>query len=316
MMTNRRLAFVLVLLVGCSQAGSDVGEQQLAATSTYTQTKHPIVLAHGMGGFDELFGVYDYFFGIASDLRSGGARVYLTNVSSFASTELRGEQLLDQLEYIAAVGGTGKVNVIGHSHGGLDARYVMATRPDLLASVTTVATPHKGAEIADYLRAHVNRDGVIEGIGGALADVLGFTIGLLSGTTNPQDSVAGLEALTSTSTAAFNARYPAGVPTTSCGGGLSTWNGIRLYSWSGTSPLTNVLDVSDAPLGITSLFSSTASDGLVQRCSSHFGSVLRDDYWMNHMDEVNQILGLVHIFATNPKTVFRAHANRLKNAGL
>src|SRR6185503_19176214 len=77
MMTNRRLAFVLVLLVGCSQAGSDVGEQQLAATSTYTQTKHPIVLAHGMGGFDELFGVYDYFFGIASDLRSGGARVYL-----------------------------------------------------------------------------------------------------------------------------------------------------------------------------------------------------------------------------------------------
>jgi triacylglycerol lipase len=37
---------------------------------------------------------------------------------------------------------------------------------------------------------------------------------------------------------------------------------------------------------------------------------------MNHLDEVNQILGLVSIFESNPKTVFRAHANRLKNAGL
>jgi triacylglycerol lipase len=269
-----------------------------------------------MGGFDELFGVYEYFFGIPSDLRQGGAKVYLTTVSSFASTEARGEQLLDQIEYVAAVGGTGKVNIMAHSHGGLDSRYVMAARPDLVASVTTVATPHKGAELATYIRSHVNEDGVIEGIGGALVDVLGFALSFLSGTSNPQDSIAGLEALTAQGTAAFNARYPAGVPTSSCGAGASSWNGIKLYSWSGTSPLTNILDISDGPMGVTSLFSSTSSDGLVQRCSSHFGVVLRDDYWMNHMDEVNQILGLVHIFATNPKTVFRTHANRLKNAGL
>jgi len=31
---------------------------------------------------------------------------------------------------------------------------------------------------------------------------------------------------------------------------------------------------------------------------------------------VNQILGLVSIFETNPKSVFRQHANRLKLAGL
>jgi triacylglycerol lipase len=31
---------------------------------------------------------------------------------------------------------------------------------------------------------------------------------------------------------------------------------------------------------------------------------------------VNQVLGLVSIFDANPKTVFRDHANRLKNAGL
>jgi len=35
-----------------------------------------------------------------------------------------------------------------------------------------------------------------------------------------------------------------------------------------------------------------------------------------YLEEVNQILGLVSIFESNPQTVFRAHANRLGNARL
>ena len=69
-------------------------------------------------------------------------------------------------------------------------------------------------------------------------------------------------------------------------------------------------------MGIASLFYDEANDGLVGRCSSHFGQVIRDDYFHNHLDEVNQVLGLVSIFESNPTSVFRAHANRLKNAGL
>ena len=64
------------------------------------------------------------------------------------------------------------------------------------------------------------------------------------------------------------------------------------------------------------VFYSEANDGLVGRCSSHLGTVIRDNYFHNHLDEVNQILGLVSIFESNPTTVFRTHANRLKNAGL
>ena len=37
---------------------------------------------------------------------------------------------------------------------------------------------------------------------------------------------------------------------------------------------------------------------------------------MNHLDEVNQLFGLTSIFETSPVSVFRTHANRLKNAGL
>ena len=119
----------------------------------YTKTKYPIVLEHGLAGFDELFGVYSYWFGIVGELQDGGAKVFTTTVSQFNSTEARGEQLIDQIETIVALTGKPKVNLIGHSHGGLDVRYVAAVRPDLVASVSSVATPHKGAALADYLRA-------------------------------------------------------------------------------------------------------------------------------------------------------------------
>ena len=44
--------------------------------------------------------------------------------------------------------------------------------------------------------------------------------------------------------------------------------------------------------------------------------MIRDNYFQNHLDEVNQVLGLVSIFESNPTSIFRAHANRLKNRGL
>jgi triacylglycerol lipase len=285
-------------------------------TCSYTKTKYPIVLAHGAAGFDQLFGVLDYWYGIPSALSDGGAQVFVTEVSQLNSTEVRGEQLIAQIETIVAITGKPKVNLIGHSHGGLDVRYVAAVRPDLVASVTTVGTPHKGADLADVLDAAIVDGSVTEDILAFFADAFGTVLGLLSGTTNPQDSLAALDSLTSAGTAAFNAQHPEGVPTSACGEGAPVVNGIRYYSWSGTGVLTNALDLSDPALGLTSLFYGEANDGLVGRCSSHLGDVIRDNYFHNHLDEVNQILGLVTIFDSNPKSVFRAHANRLKNQGL
>lgn len=329
--TNRswacRLAVVAALaLAGCTaSAGGDdedaaepaaSSSDALASESEYGKTKYPIVLCHGMAGFDSLFGVMDYFYGIVSELQAAGAEVYVTHVPAFDSSEARGEALLEQVEDIVARTGVEKVNLIGHSHGGFDVRYVAAVRPDLVASVTTVGTPHQGADLADYLRAHVKEGGLTEDALGFFANELGTVLGLVSGHTAPEDAIAALGSLTSDGAAAFNAKYPAGLPETPCGGGPAEQNGIHFYSWSGTHQLTNLLDVSDAALKVASLVYHGDNDGLVGRCSSHFGTVLRDDYWMNHLDEVNQLLGLTEIFATNPKTVFRTHANRLKNAGL
>jgi triacylglycerol lipase len=282
----------------------------------YTKTKYPIVLEHGLGGFDQLFGVYDYWFGIPDALRDGGATVFVTEVSQLNSTEARGEQLIDQIEQIVAITGKPKVNLIGHSHGGLDVRYAAAVRPELVASVTSVGSPHKGAELADFLRSAVQGGSFTEAVIAYFANSLGMVLGLLTGNSNPSDAAAALDSLTSAGLAQFNASYPQAVPTSACGNGAASVNGIRYYSWSGTGILTNVLDVSDAAMALTSVFYSEANDGLVGRCSSHLGTVIRDNYFHNHLDEVNQILGLVSIFESNPTTVFRTHANRLKNAGL
>ena len=199
---------------------------------------------------------------------------------------------------------------------GLDVRYVAAVRPALVASVTTVASPHKGADLADFLRANFVNGGFTQAVIEGLGEFLGTVIGLLAGSSNPQDIVAALDALTTAGTAAFNASFPQGVPASSCGEGAAVVNGIRYYSWSGTGLLTNALDIGDPALAVTSLFYDEANDGLVGRCSSHLGDVIRDNYFHNHLDEVNQVLGLVSIFESNPKTLFRSQANRLKNAGL
>src|SRR5262245_45286604 len=205
----------------------------------YTKTKYPIVLAHGLGGFDELFGVLDYWYGIPFALTSGGAQVFVTTVSQLNSTQARGEQLLAQVQQIVAITGKPKVNLIGHSHGGLDVRYVAAVRPDLVASVTSVGSPHKGADLADFLRAHVQNGSFTEDVLAFFANSLGTVIGLLTGHTNPQDAIAALDALTTAGTAAFNAAYPQGVPTSACGEGAASVGGIRYYSWGGTGVLTN-----------------------------------------------------------------------------
>ena len=57
-----------------------------ASITGYTATKYPIVLVHGLFGFDTLAGV-DYFYGIPESLTKDGATVYVAQVSAANSTE-------------------------------------------------------------------------------------------------------------------------------------------------------------------------------------------------------------------------------------
>ncbi|MDP1205952.1 esterase/lipase family protein, partial [Klebsiella pneumoniae] len=80
----------------------------------------PLVLVPGMLGFVRL-GFFPYWYGIVPALRKGGAQAFPVQVAPLDSSEVRGEQLLVQIERIRRETGADKVNLIGHSQGSLTA---------------------------------------------------------------------------------------------------------------------------------------------------------------------------------------------------
>ena len=279
------------------------------------RTAYPIVLAHGMMGFDHM-GRLTYWPGIVEALQAHGANVHVTRMAAFQSSEVRGEQLLAQVQALVEREHVAKVNLIGHSQGGHAVRYVAAKRPDLVASVTVVASPVTGSEFADWM------DGQVRDETWAAAAILAAGRGMAalvnwgSGADFSQDVRAALASLDSRGTADFNRRFPAGVPPERCGQGATEVQGVRYFSWSGVGTFHHALNFPDYLMSLTGLaFRQEAGDGLVGRCASHLGLVLRDDYPFNHFQIVNQLPGL-HSAEVDPITPYVEHAQRLRQMGL
>lgn len=323
-MTYMRLIISSILLSSIFNTAQAIPADQITQRfhiSNYAQTKYPIVFNHGMAGFARLgtdvAGV-DYWYQVLPNLAKNGANVWATRVSPLNSSEVRGEQLIQQVEQIIAITGKPKVNLIGHSHGGPTIRYVAGIRPDLVASLTTISAPHKGSPVADAVLTVQNT--ALETPVVTLMNTLSRIITLVQGfkpSQLPHDSLAAGISLSTTGSVEFNKKFPLGMPTTSCGEGAYQQNGIYFYSFSGVGQVTNLIDL-DSALGITGLLINKGqdNDGLVSRCSAKFGKTIRDNLNWNHLDEVNQFLGLKAIFAPDPVDVYRQHANRLKLQGL
>ncbi|QTL37574.1 MULTISPECIES: esterase/lipase family protein [Pseudoalteromonas] len=288
---------------------------QLAHSSD--ELEYPVVLVHGLFGFDNLLGV-DYFYRVPSVIRQEGGNVYVAEVSSAHNSELRGEQLLEQVALIRALTGKDKVNLIGHSQGAQTIRYVASVKPQWVASVTSIGGVNWGSRFADVVRGGVDQGSFSEQFLASLANGLAGLIDLLSGKpTAPKDALEALSALTTEGTLAFNQKYPEGVPANYCGqGDMLADNGVYYFSWSGSRAWTNLLDPADNALLLFSAVFDEANDGLVSACSSNLGYVIGNDFKMNHLDQVNQTIGVHHLFETDPLTIYRQHIRRLKGLNL
>jgi triacylglycerol lipase len=109
--------------------------------------KHPIVLVHGLGARSS-YGPFEYFYGLSKILRDSGNPFLIANLTAWHSIEFRAQQLKEQIEEHFP---EGKVNLIGHSMGGLDSRYVTSAlgMGERVASVTTIGTPNRGSIMGD-----------------------------------------------------------------------------------------------------------------------------------------------------------------------
>lgn len=136
--------------------GPVIQDEYATLRAKYQTPQNPIVLAHGLLGFDELRllgklvpGIH-YWRGITEALTANGVEVILAHVPPSASIEQRAAKLSEDIEKKA---GGKSVNIIAHSMGGLDARYMISrlSPPNVnVKSLTTVASPHRGSAFADY----------------------------------------------------------------------------------------------------------------------------------------------------------------------
>lgn len=295
---------------------------------TYAQTQYPIVLVHGLYGFKEVLGV-DYWYRVAEALEMGGAEVYVISVAKVNTTEHRGEQLLEQLYDLRAVTGKTKFNLMGHSHGGPTVRYIIDADPTLLASVTTISGLNVyGSDGSDDLVDKLNNF-FIGPVAQGMLNALGLLIDAAGPRTDEQQhfAIGAFSSLSTKGVAEYNQTHNIGLPSDwalgsaySCGEGdyyadIGA-NRIYFYSWSGIGVKTNVLDPLDLLIEATSKGIPQPNDGMVEKCSSNFGKVIRSDYDLNHLDVMNWVFGLRRASATNPLSIYRMHANTLKLQGL
>jgi len=114
-------------------------------------TKYPIMLIHGTGFRDRKH--LNYWGRIPKALEKQGATLFYGHQDSWGSVENNAGVLKDNLNIILAETGYEKVNIIAHSKGGLDARYMISSlgMADKIASLTTIATPHHGSKMIDRL---------------------------------------------------------------------------------------------------------------------------------------------------------------------
>ncbi|KAF2767036.1 alpha/beta-hydrolase [Teratosphaeria nubilosa] len=153
-----------------------IRDQFAVLRDAYKAPKHPIILAHGLLGFDELHlagrfvpGI-QYWYGITEALAQRDVEVITAVVPPSGSIEARAKKLAESIETKA---GGKAVNIIAHSmvgvrssrlemraratnidFRGLDSRYMVSQLkpPNVkVLSLTTIATPHRGSAFADYL---------------------------------------------------------------------------------------------------------------------------------------------------------------------
>ena len=115
------------------------------------KTKYPILMVHGLFLRDLKY--FNYWGRIPKELTKNGATIFFGNHQSALSVPDSAQELAARIREIIKETGAEKLNIIAHSKGGIDCRYAIKHLgvEDMIASLTTVSTPHRGCEFADYL---------------------------------------------------------------------------------------------------------------------------------------------------------------------
>ena len=142
----------LILFVANSVFASSSSEPEKPLEGSY-----PIVLIHGILGFDDtsglLNGLVKYWGGMDGYLRNQGVAVLTPGSQAMAHTIYRAEATEYLVNQWIAANGYSKVHLLGHSQGGLVARWMASNLAikSKISTVTTLNSVHRGAPVADIV---------------------------------------------------------------------------------------------------------------------------------------------------------------------
>lgn len=159
-----------------------------AQIQTSCSTKYPIILVHGVSFRDDV-PLIKYWGNLPKIIQKHGARVYLSHTNAFASHVENAIQLRERVLEILEETGAEKVNLIAHSKGGIESRYMISRlgMENRVASLTTIATPHRGTFIADTIINWLKMKKLIQPSVELLRTLAGFI-----GDSDPDPLIAGM----------------------------------------------------------------------------------------------------------------------------
>lgn len=140
-------------------AAPSLADLPLPAAEAGPAPRHPVVLVHGLLGFVRRTVArllsFAYFQGVEEHLAGAGVPVKAVALPPSATVEARARALADAVDGL----GADRVNLVAHSMGGLDARWWVGRLGGerRVASLTTIATPHRGTYVADWGGRRVGR---------------------------------------------------------------------------------------------------------------------------------------------------------------
>ena len=114
-------------------------------------TKYPILMIHGVGFRDLKWPLY--WGRIPTALAGTGAVLFYGQQDCWARIEDNAKSIKARIRQVLDETGSGKVNIIAHSKGGLEARMAASSlgMGGQIASITTIGTPHRGSKTIDKL---------------------------------------------------------------------------------------------------------------------------------------------------------------------
>lgn len=130
--------------------------ESAAAKLDYCDTRYPFILVSGLG-FQDQNSLVNYWGRVPDFLKAHGCEVYTAYQDAFNSHVDNAIKLKYRVLDILAKSGKEKINIIGHSKGGIESRY-MTSRLGMemkVASLTTLGSPHQGSGIADIVVGRV-----------------------------------------------------------------------------------------------------------------------------------------------------------------